>query len=187
MNSWAQRVVISSTKSSWRQDTSGAPQGQYCLISSLVTWMFTYDTKLGGVADTPEGCATSWGNLDRLEKWAYRKLLKFNKVKCKILHLGRNNSRHQYLLGITPLENSSAEDLGVLVDTKLNMRQQCALGTMEANGILGCIKRTVASRSRVGILPLYSTPGVLSLVLGFSVQERYGHTGASPVQGNKDS
>ena len=62
-----------------------------------------------------------------------------------------------YLLGADLLERSSAEkNLGVLVDDRLAMRQQCALVAKKANGILGCMKRSVASRSREVILPLYS-------------------------------
>jgi len=118
---------------------------------------FADDTKLGGVADTPEGCAAIQQDLERLESWAQRNLMKLHKGKCRVLHLGRNNPMHQYRLGADLLESSSAEsDLGVLVDDKLTMSQQCALVAKKANGMLGRIKKRVASRSREVLLPLYS-------------------------------
>ena len=41
------------------------------------------------------------------------------------------------------------------MDGKLDVNQHRALTTQKANCILGCIKRSVASRAREVILPIY--------------------------------
>ncbi|KAK4816909.1 hypothetical protein QYF61_024919 [Mycteria americana] len=78
-------------------------------------------------------------DLDRLDQWAEVNCMRFNKAKCKVLHLGHSNPMQRYRPGEEWLESCQAEkDLGVFVDSRLNMSQH------------------VASRTREVIVPLYS-------------------------------
>ena len=70
--------------------------------------------------------------------------------------LGLGIPRYVYKLGDELLESSPAEDLGVVVDSKLNMSKKCEAAAWKANSILGSIRRRVASRKREVIAPLYS-------------------------------
>lgn len=60
--------------------------GAQCTLS-----LFVGDTKLGRVADKPEGSAAIQKDLNRLEKMADGNLTQFSRGKYKGLHLERNN------------------------------------------------------------------------------------------------
>ncbi|PKU34757.1 hypothetical protein llap_14938 [Limosa lapponica baueri] len=107
--------------------------------------------------------------MNMLEKWTERNPMQLNKRKCEFLHLGKNNSIHHYILIVDWLESSMAEkNLGILVDTKLNMSQQCDLVAKDT-GILGCYEKCFHQIQGGSSSPQLSigeaTPGVLCPVL----------------------
>ena len=71
------------------------------------------------------------------------------------------------------------------MDVKLDMSQQCALAAWKANGILGSIRRGLASRDRevIGKAP----SGVPCTGLEPPVQERQRAVGEGPEESHKDN
>jgi len=106
-----QRVVVNSSMSKWRPVMRGVPQGStlgLVLFNIFVSDMgsgiecipckFADNTKLCGAVAMVEGRGAIQRDLDRLERWARVNLMKFNKAKCKVLHVGWGNPQYQYRL-----------------------------------------------------------------------------------------
>ncbi|KAJ7410734.1 rna-directed dna polymerase from mobile element jockey-like [Willisornis vidua] len=76
---------------------------------------------------------------------------------------------HKYKLSRECIKSSPEEkDLGVLLDERLDINWQCAIKILKVNDIVGCVKRSVVSRSREVILPFYSA--LVKLQLEYCIQ-----------------
>ena len=131
---WTGSSSTSSSLTIWMMGQS-VPSANLLMIQNWVEWLIH------------QSHAAIQKDLNRLEKWAGRKLMKFNKEECQVLIPRRKNPMHQYMLGATQLKSSLTEKaLAVLVDIKLTMSQQYDLAAKKADGVVGGIRRSVARR-----------------------------------------
>jgi hypothetical protein len=166
-----QRVVLNSKHSTWSEVLSGVPQGsvlgpilflvfindldQAARLISILS-KFADDTKLGHTVQSTEEKQALQQSLNQLCEWAEMWGMAFNVKKCKVLHLGYNNSKQVYTMHGQQLETTEEErDIGVMVSNTLKPSAQCRKAAQTAQAVLGQLARAFHFRDRHIFLRLY--------------------------------
>ena len=110
--------------------------------------LFADDTKVFKQIDKESDSKILQRDLDYLDEWSAKWLLKFNLSKCHVLTLGKTENikfTNRYSLGGLELEHVFCEkDLGVTIDNELQFSEHVAAKVAKANAIMGLIRRTFA-------------------------------------------
>ena len=155
-----QRVQINGTASSWCGVESGIPQGSVLgplllyindLPDTILSCVKLYadDTKLYRQINSDEDEQIFQADINRLQGWSDKWLLRFHPDKCKAMSVGKKQEvpANYYMISEDgeriALERVSKEkDLGVTWDEDLSFREEIANRVQKANNIMGVIRRT---------------------------------------------
>ena len=155
-----QRVHVNGAFSSWKNVTSGVPQGSVLGPILFILYindlphevtnevrLFADDTKTSLGFTQEHECQSLQDDINSLVDWSVKWQLSFNAKKCKVMHLGPKNPHHTYSMsdpsGLqTEIAGTDEEkDLGVYLDPKLNFKTHIAKVISKANQIAGLVIR----------------------------------------------
>ena len=151
------KVTVGNALSESKPVLSGVPQGSVLgpllfllyindlptCVKSIVK-LFADDLKM---IVSPYNFANTQVDLDALNLWESKWLLKFNLDKCFVMFLGKNNPNNVYRLSETVLKETKKEkDLGVLFNNKLNFNDAIAAFINKAKSTLFWFLRNTISR-----------------------------------------
>ena len=96
-------------------------------------------------------------DLNNLMKWSDDWLLKFNKSKCKHLHISRYTNKTYTIGGENIHVTTEEKDLGVTVDHQLKFQKYIGEQVKKANQKLGIIHRSFSYMDEEMLLTLYKS------------------------------
>ena len=154
-----QMVRVNGELSAQKPVVSGIPQGSVLGPLLFVIYindlpdsvksnilLFADDTKIFQQVACREDAISLQKDIDALNSWSEKWLLKFNTDKCHVLTLGKFDKilhTHRYTLYGDELEHVFEEkDLGVIIDMELSFEEHMASKIKKANSIMGLIRRT---------------------------------------------
>jgi len=152
------RVMANGQYSSWTVVVSGVPQGSVLgpllfllFVNDIPDWiktnirMFADDTKIWTKLSCPEDAVKIQEDLDMLSDWSAAWLLKFNPLKCKLMHLRHNmDTRYHITQDNQKWDFQSVhleKDLGVFTSSDLAVSHQCMEAASKAWRVLGMVRR----------------------------------------------
>jgi Reverse transcriptase (RNA-dependent DNA polymerase) len=127
-------------------------------VVSIADWLlkFADDTKAARVANSEGDRLALQRALNSLVNWSETWGMRFDVKKCKVMHLGRRNAKHDYVMAGAVLEKTREEkDLGVLISDNLKPADQCAQIAKTAQIVLGQISRAFQYRDKKVLVQLY--------------------------------
>jgi hypothetical protein len=117
---------------------------------------FADDTKGAKIIQKQEDNHKLQEALDCLCEWAEKWGMSFNYGKCKIMHIGKNNPRHEYFMRGNKLTTTEEErDVGVIFTSNLKPSAQCSKAAGCATSVLNQLKRNFHFRDRHIFVNLY--------------------------------
>ena len=161
------KVFVGGQSSNVHYVKSGVPQGSVLgpllfvlfindLPENLQTCvkLFADDLKLIGNTNNYDKIVS---DISLLEEWEETWLLRFNPLKCKVLHIDKNdNPMKDYFIDGVKLTTVESEcDLGVLTNSTLDWSDNVKDSIAKANRMIGWISRNVIDRSREVMLLVY--------------------------------
>jgi hypothetical protein len=82
----------------------------------------------------------------------------FNSEKCRVMHIGIKNTRTEYRMDGTILEDIKEErDLGIIIQNDLKCAKHCAKVVKQANRTLGMTKRSFTYLNQQTVVILYKS------------------------------
>ena len=82
--------------------------------------------------------------------------MKFNEGKCSVIYFGCSNPKKKYKLNNMELTVKNEErDLGVMIKNNLKSSGQVDKAVLTANRVLGMISRSIETKTKDVVIPLY--------------------------------
>ena len=172
----SQFVKINNSVSSNLNVTSGVPQGSVLgptlfiyfindlpnVVKNNNVKIFADDTKVYRNINNTEDNLCLQRAIDDMFLWTQQWLLKFNKEKCKVLHLGKNNPNYKYSIGTEDekiiLDTTDLEkDLGVHIDPNLDFKNHIKTIVKKASFLTHKILKNFTYRDSNILVPLFKT------------------------------